>query len=128
MMGPGPWKEEPAHPVILTKGFYLGKYEVTQEQYEKVIGTNPSKFKGDKLPVETVSWDNAVAFCDVLTKRERIPRGWKFSLPTEAQWEYACRAGTTSSYSWGDKITPQFANYKNSDFENLGMPRKNRGA
>jgi len=115
MMGPGPWKEEPAHPVILTKGFYLGKYEVTQEQYEKVIGTNPSKFKGDKLPVETVSWDNAVAFCDVLTKRERIPRGWKFSLPTEAQWEYACRAGTTSSYSWGDKITPQFANYKNSD-------------
>jgi sulfatase modifying factor 1 len=114
LMGPGPWKEEPAHPVILTKGFYLGKYEVTQEQYEKVIGTNPSKFKGNKLPVETISWDIAVAFCDELNKKERIPRSWEFTLPTEAQWEYACRAGTTTAYSWGDNITPQHANYNES--------------
>jgi len=114
IMGPGPWKEEPAHPVILTKGFYLGKYEVTQEQYEKVIGTNPSKFKGNKLPVETISWDTAVAFCDELNRKERIPRSWEFALPTEAQWEYACRAGTTTAYSWGDNIIPQHANYNES--------------
>jgi len=114
IMGPGPWKEEPAHPVILTKGFYLGKYEVTQEQYEKVIGTNPSKFEGNKLPVETISWDTAVAFCDELNRKERIPRSWEFALPTEAQWEYACRAGTTTAYSWGDNIIPQHANYNES--------------
>lgn len=103
-----------AHPVILTKGFYLGKYEVTQEQYEKVMGKNSSQFKGDKLPVEQVSWNDAVEFCDELNKKERIPRGWEFALPTEAQWEYACRAGTTTAYSWGDNITPQLANYNES--------------
>ena len=105
---------EGAHPVILTKGFYLGKYEVTQEQYEKVMGKNPSQFKGDKLPVEQVSWNDAVEFCDELNKKERIPRGWEFDLPTEAQWEYACRAGTTKAYSWGDNVTPQLANYNDS--------------
>ena len=113
IMGPGPWKEEPAHPVILTKGFYLGKYEVTQEQYEKLIGTNPSKFKGNKLPVEQVSWNDAVAFCEKLNEKER-KRDWEFTLPTEAQWEYACRAGTTTAYSWGSNITPQLANYGES--------------
>ena len=106
-----------AHPVILTKGFYLGKYEVTQEQYKKVMGKNPSKFKGDKLPVEHISWNDAVAFCEELNKKERIPRGWEFALPTEAQWEYACRAGTTTAYSWGNNITPQLANYNESGFK-----------
>jgi formylglycine-generating enzyme required for sulfatase activity len=100
-----------AHQVILTKGFYLGKFEVTQEQYEKVMGKNPSQFKGDKLPVEQVSWNDAVEFCDELNKKERIPRGWAFALPTEAQWEYACRAGTTTAYSWGDTIASDDANY-----------------
>jgi sulfatase modifying factor 1 len=103
-----------AHQVILTKGFYLGKYEVTQEQYEKVMSKNPSKFKGGKLPVEMIIWNDAVAFCEELNKKERIPSGWKFALPTEAQWEYACRAGTTTAYSWGNNITPQFANYGES--------------
>ena len=103
-----------AHQVILTKGFYLGKFEVTQEQYEKVMSKNPSQFKGDKLPVVQVSWNDAVEFCDELDKKERIPRGWEFALPTEAQWEYACRAGTTTAYSWGDNITPQLANFKDS--------------
>ena len=74
------WGDE-AHQVILTKGFYLGKYEVTQEEYEKVIGDNPSEFKGDKLPVEMVSWNDAAAFCQALNKKERIPRGWQFALP-----------------------------------------------
>ncbi len=109
----GPFQNDEAHPVILTKGFYLGKHEVTQEQYEKVMGSNPSQFKGDKLPVEMVNWNDAVAFCEALTKKERN-RGWEFALPTEAQWEYACRAGTKTSFSWGDNITPQLANYKDS--------------
>jgi formylglycine-generating enzyme required for sulfatase activity len=109
IMGPGQG-DSPAHPVILTKGFYLGKFEVTQEEYEKVMSKNPSKFKGAKLPVEMVSWNGAVAFCEALNKKEK-KRGWKFSLPTEAQWEYACRAGTTTAYSWGNNITPQLANY-----------------
>jgi formylglycine-generating enzyme required for sulfatase activity len=112
-MGPGTNLLSPAHSVVLTKGFYLGKYEVTQEEYEKVIGGNPSEFKGDKLPVEMVSWKDAVAFCKTLNRKER-KRGWEFTLPTEAQWEYACRAGTTTAYSCGDYITSQLANFKDS--------------
>jgi len=105
-----------AHPVILTKGFYLGKYEVTQEQYEKVMGNNPSKFKGENLPVEEITWDDAMAFCKKLSEKEkgRIPVGWEFTLPTESQWEYACRAGTTTKYSWGDDINSKLANYADS--------------
>ena len=117
IMGPGQDKNSPAHPVILTKGFYLGKYEVVQKEYEKVTGFNPSNYKGDNLPVEQISWNDALAFCQALNKKERIPRGWEFTLPTEAQWEYACRAGTTMRYSWGDNITPQLANYNKSGFK-----------
>jgi formylglycine-generating enzyme required for sulfatase activity len=116
---------ETQHEVTLTQGFYLGKYEVTQEQYRKVMGKNPSKLKGNKLPVEMVSWNDAVAFCEALTKMElqnnygrddysenKITTGsWEFNLPTEAQWEYACRAGTTTAYSWGDSISTTNANY-----------------
>jgi len=121
---------ETQHKVTLTQGFYLGKYEVTQEQYKKVMGKNPSHFKGNKLPVEDVSWNDAVAFCEALTKMElqnnygrddysenKITTGsWEFNLPTEAQWEYACRAGTTTAYSWGDSITTDNANYYSSGY------------
>lgn len=110
----GDKNDGPPHPVILTMGFYLGEYEITQEQYEKIMGNNPSLFKGDKLPVEQVTWFNAMAFCKALTKKERVPRGWEFALPTEAQWEFACRAGTTTSYSWGKEANPKLANYKES--------------
>ena len=113
IMGPG-GEGAPAHPVILTQGFYLGKYELTQEQYQKLMGTNPSKFKGNNLPVEEVTWTNAVAFCEALSKKERIPRGWEFALPTEAEWEYACRAGTSTSYSWGNSVRTELANYVDS--------------
>jgi len=113
IMGPGQDDECPAHPVILTKGFYLGKYEVSQQQYKKVMGNNPSKFTGDKLPVENVSWNDAVAFCQALTSKER-KRGWEFTLPTEAQWEYACRADTTTLFSWGNQVSSQFANCQES--------------
>jgi formylglycine-generating enzyme required for sulfatase activity len=108
--------DSPAHPVILTRGFYLGKFEVTQEQYKKVMDNNPSEFKGNKLPVDGVSWDDAVEFCNKLTKKERM-RGWQFSLPTEAQWEYTCRGGTTTDYSWGDSISSNLANYEESGFK-----------
>ena len=106
---------ETQHKVTLTKGFYLGKHEVTQEQWEKVMGSNPSKFKGATLPVETIKWHDAMDFCKKLTQMEkaagRLPEVWVYTLPTEAQWEYACRAGTTTAYSFGDTITPKQANY-----------------
>jgi sulfatase modifying factor 1 len=117
IMGPGGKGDSPSHPVILTRGFYLGKFEVIQEQYEKIMGINPSKFKGAQLPVEQVSWTDAIAFCDALTKKERKQRGWQFSLPTEAQWEYACRSGTTTTYSWGNSKNSKFSNDNTSGFE-----------
>ena len=102
-----------SHPVLITKGFFLGKFEVTQEEYEKIMGSNPSNFKANKNPVNCVSWSDAIEFCKALSSRERTLVGWTFSLPTEAEWEYACRAGTRTKYSWGDKISPDLANYPN---------------
>ena len=91
------------HPVKITKPFHLGAFEVTQEQYEKVTGKNPSYFKGPNNPVELVSWKDAVEFC---RKLSQLPKekaaGHVYRLPTEAEWEYACRAGTTAAYSFGD--------------------------
>jgi formylglycine-generating enzyme required for sulfatase activity len=91
--------EKPAHKVTITKPFYLGKYEVTQEQWEKVMGSNPSNFKGPKLPVEQVSWNDCQSF--VAKLKEKLS-GYEFGLPSEAQWEYACRAGTSTDYGFGD--------------------------
>ena len=108
------------HPVVLTNGFYLGKFEVTQEVYQKVMGNNPSTFKAEKLPVHNVSWNEAINFCNRLNQRVPLPSGWKFLLPTEAQWEYVCRAGTTTEYSWGNQINPNQANYEDSG---LGKPK-----
>ncbi|MCY2990257.1 MAG: formylglycine-generating enzyme family protein [Planctomycetota bacterium] len=95
--------EKPQHRVQITKPFYLGVYEVTQTQYQKVVGSNPSEFKGESLPVETVSWEDAVAFCQRLSEvaEERVA-GRTYRLPTEAEWEYACRAGSTGKYSFGE--------------------------
>jgi formylglycine-generating enzyme required for sulfatase activity len=96
--------EGPAMSVTLTKGFWLGKTEVTQAQYAALTGTHPSRFTtvGPDAPVERVSWLEALEFCRQLTTRERaagrLPEGYIYNLPTEAQWEYACRAGTTSDY------------------------------
>lgn len=97
--------EGPQMTVTLTKGFWLGKTPVTQGQYETVMETNPSHFKkaGREAPVEEVSWIDAMKFCAKLTERERtagrLPEGYTYTLPTEAQWEYACRAGTTDAYA-----------------------------
>ena len=90
--------EHPAHAVTLTQPFYMGKYDVTQEQYRAVTGMNPSKFIGNDNPVENVLWDDAQAFCKKVT--DQIKDGVR--LPTEAEWEYACRAGTTTEFFSGD--------------------------
>jgi formylglycine-generating enzyme required for sulfatase activity len=91
---------EKQHKVTLTEPFYLGKFEVTQAQYEKVMGANPSTTKGEKLPVHNLPWQDAQDFCAKLsTASHRLVQ-----LPTEAQWEYACRAGTTTAYSSGSQI------------------------
>ena len=90
--------EKPLHTVILSE-FEMSATEITQGQYKAVMGTNPSEFTGDdNLPVEQVSWNDAVVFCRALSQKT----GREFSLPTEAEWEYACRAGTTTNYYNGD--------------------------
>ena len=117
----GRTRDETGHQVTLTKGFYLGKYEVTQAQWKRVMGSDRSNFKGPDRPVEKVSWRDAIKFCnrlaDIEERAGRVPDGMVYRLPTEAQWEYACRAGTTSVYSRGDLITKTNANYKDSGFK-----------
>jgi formylglycine-generating enzyme required for sulfatase activity len=97
--------EGPARKVRFDKPFYMGAYEVTQEQYEKVTGMNPSKYKGPKFPVQKISWKDARDFCRSLSSLV----GEQFRLPTEAEWEYACRAGTTTMYYWGNRFDDQYA-------------------
>ncbi len=98
--------EGPQHKVTLTQPYYMGIYEVTQEEYEKVIGTNPSAFKGARLPVESVSWDEAQDFC---RKLSQLDTSMTYRLPTEAEWEYAARAGTKTAYYWGDSFDARYA-------------------
>ena len=90
--------DETQHEVTLTKGFWLGKYEVTQEQWDRVMGSNPSNFRGAKNPVGEVSWDDVQGFIEKLNAKG----AGGFRLPTEAEWEYACRAGSTTAYCFGD--------------------------
>jgi formylglycine-generating enzyme required for sulfatase activity len=94
-------------PVTISRDFWIGKYELTQGEYEKVIGKNPSHFPGDaNRPVEKVNHRDAMAYCGELTKRERsagrLPADWEYRLPTEGEWEYACRAGSTNQFAFGD--------------------------
>ena len=104
--------EKPQHEVTVSS-FYMGKYTITQAQYQKLMGNNPSKFRGNnQRHVEQVSWDDAVEFCQRLSKQT----GKEYRLPTEAEWEYACRAGTTTAFHFGKTITDKLANYD----ENVG--------
>jgi len=96
------------HEVTITKPFYIGKYEVTQEQWETVMGNNPSETEGEKLPVTNVSWED----CQDFIKKLNLKTDGGYRLPTEAEWEYACRAGTTTFYSFGNKFTHKDANYR----------------
>ena len=92
--------EGPQHNVTITKGFWMGKYEVTQAQYERITGKNPSGFKAANRPVEQVTWADAVGFCGSVTASADLRlKKLTCRLPTEAEWEYACRAGTTTMYS-----------------------------
>ncbi|WP_339381453.1 bifunctional serine/threonine-protein kinase/formylglycine-generating enzyme family protein [Brasilonema bromeliae] len=98
--------EGPQHQVTVP-GFFMGKYEVTQAQYQAIMGNNPSNFKGEKRPVEKVSWNDAVELCQRLSQKT----GRTYRLPSEAEWEYAARAGTTTPFYFGETITTDLANY-----------------
>jgi serine/threonine protein kinase/ankyrin repeat protein/formylglycine-generating enzyme required for sulfatase activity len=109
-------------PVALPHGFWMGKHEVTQAQYEALMGDNPSENKGESLPVEAVKWNEAKKFCQKFTELERkagrLPKGWEYRLPTEAQWEYACRAGTT--LVWDDEKALVYPSTFGDDLSGLG--------
>jgi len=103
--------DETQHEVTLTKPYYMGKYEVIQEQWEAVMGDNPSKIKGGKLPVTHVTWKD----CQDFIKKLNAKTNGEYRLPTEAEWEFACRAGTSTAYSFGDSLTKGDANFSGSE-------------
>ncbi|GHU48919.1 hypothetical protein FACS1894200_06820 [Spirochaetia bacterium] len=121
----GRGSNEVQHRVTISKAFYMSKYEVTQREYQEVMGSNPSYFKGDKLPVEQVSWYDVIDYCNKRSVKEGLTPAYTrngdavtwnkgtngYRLPTEAEWEYACRAGTTTPFSTGNNITTDQANY-----------------
>jgi formylglycine-generating enzyme len=109
--------------VTLTRGFWIGKYEVTQGQWKRVAGPFPGELTagaGDDFPVYAVNFAEAEDFCRKLTGQARasgdLPDGWEFRLPTEAQWEYACRAGTTTATSFGDQLSSKQANFQGKPY------------
>ncbi|HLF13502.1 MAG TPA: formylglycine-generating enzyme family protein [Bacteroidota bacterium] len=124
--------------VTLTKGFWMGKFETTQGEWKRVIGNLPGELTaelpaGDDFPVGNVNFAEAEAFCRKLTELGRhsgdLPKDWEFRLATEAQWEYACRAGTTTATSFGDRLSSRQANFKGKPYNGAGPgPSLNRAA
>ena len=104
--GEGYDAEKPQH-LVNVPSFYMGKYPITQNQYLAIMGVNPSHFQGGNLPVEKVSWLDAQKFCEKLS--QKTPN--RYRLASEAEWEYACRAGTTTPFYFGETITPELVNY-----------------
>lgn len=117
-------REGPQHEMTVPP-FFMGKYPITQAQWravallepmERELEAEPSSFKGDDRPVETVSWEDATEFCQRLSRFT----GRTYRLPSEAEWEYACRAGTTTPFHFGETITTELANYRGTDEEEYG--------
>lgn len=118
---------ETPHQVTLS-GFWVARFEINQDEWKALMPSNPSQFQVREIlwgwmkvpcnrhPVDNVTWDEALEFCGKLNERERkrgrLPEGWEYTLPTEAQWEYACRAGTTTAYSFGDVLEKRQANFE----------------
>jgi sulfatase modifying factor 1 len=107
---PGRQRDEVPHEVVLTRGFYLGRFEVTQGEWRRVMGSNPSQFPacGPRCPIETVNFEEIQTF---IARLQAASGDRRFRLPTEAEWEYACRAGTTSAFSVGRRLGSDLANY-----------------
>jgi eukaryotic-like serine/threonine-protein kinase len=108
--------EQPVHQVTVP-AFFMSKYPITQIQYRSIMGENVGSGSGDNYPIENVSWDDAIAFCTKLSQQS----GDRFTLPSESQWEYACRAGTTTAFYFGETISPELVNY-NGDYPYQGAP------
>ena len=105
--------DETEHRVTLGSHYWMGETEVTQGQWEAVMGSNPSHFTGDPaLPVENVSWEDAQGLIKALNTRCALPAGWKWALPSEAQWERACRGGSTTATAYGDSLSSAQANFR----------------
>jgi formylglycine-generating enzyme required for sulfatase activity len=131
-------KDETQHEVTISKDYYLGVYEVTQTQYQKVMGKNPSYFQGAvvgnenaDLPVDNVSWNDAVVFCKKLSDLpEEKKAGRVYRLPTEAEWEYACRAGSKTAFSFGSsELLGDYAWFdKNSNYRTHPVSQKKPNA
>jgi formylglycine-generating enzyme required for sulfatase activity len=132
--------EEGLQHKVTVGAFYMGKHEVTQREWREVMGNNPSEFKADNLPVENVSWYDAVEYCNKRSEREGLSPAYTISgtdvrwnrnangyrLPTEAEWEYACRAGTKTPFNTGNSITTNQANYDGERTVNVGKFAPNR--
>ena len=105
--------EMPSHLVTITKPFGIGKYQVTQEEFKAFMGTNPSQYQAINHPVEQVNWEEACLFCEKINEilSTLLPEHYHIALPSEAQWEYACRAGSTTEYSYGDNPSTEKMNY-----------------
>ena len=122
LMGSEKWSNEKPQHLVSISEFCVGKYAVTQEQYISIMGKNPSCFQGAKLPVEQVSWDDAQEFCQKLSQHTER----NYRLPSEAEWEYACRAGTSTSFYFGEPMVPSLMNWDSKKTTPVGKFPPNR--